>query len=338
MSSIIPLASGKGGVGKSVVTANLGYILSLKNKKTILVDLDLGGANLHTLLGVKNNNLGIGHYIYTKGNNLKDYVVDTSYENLQLIPGDSLLPGTANLNYFKKIKLLRDLKKLEADYILLDLGAGSSNNMLDFFSSSMNGIIVSSPEPTSILNAYSFLKNSLFRIAYRSFKARSDERKAIKDFMLQKIEGTNITFFNLVNILKEISLESAKELEKLETDFLPRVIINEGRTADDLHLGTNLRKISKKNLGIDVHYIGFLPYDSKLPRSVIDKELFSISHPETTFVHNMKKIANMIIKSPIMDSENFYNNDDIKALANDQFFNTGFDEELDDDEYEDSVE
>lgn len=334
MASIIPLASGKGGVGKTVVTANLGYTLARRGKKTIIADLDLGGANLHTLLGVKNRHAGIGHYIYTKGVSLPDYVVDTGHDNLRLIPGDSLLPGTANLNYFKKVKLLRDLKKLDADYILLDLGAGSSNNMLDFFSASMNGILVSSPEPTSILNAYSFIKNTLFRAAYRTFKARSEEREKIKEFMLQKIEGTSITFFDLIEIIEQVNPDSAELLRQLEQDFLPRVVINMGRNADDLHLGTNLRMISRKNLGINVHYVGFLPYDREISKSVIKKELFISSSPDSPFSVNMEKLADMVESNPVIEAEILENDIDIQELAEDPFFNTGFDEEEETEEEE----
>ena len=121
MATILPVASGKGGTGKTVLSGNLGVALARKGKKVILMDLDLGGANLHTCLGIKNDRPGIGDYIYKHVQSLTDIVYPTPVQGLSFIPGDVLLPGTANLDYGTKKKIIRNIKNLNADYILLDL-------------------------------------------------------------------------------------------------------------------------------------------------------------------------------------------------------------------------
>ena len=99
----------------------------------------------------------------------------TGIPGLQFIAGDCLFPGTANMDFFTKKKILMNLERLNADYVILDLGAGSSYNVIDFFLTSYKGTIVVTPELTSILNAYSFLKSTVFRFCYRQFLAKSPE-------------------------------------------------------------------------------------------------------------------------------------------------------------------
>src|SRR6056297_1946700 len=112
MNTIIPIASGKGGVGKTIFTANLGVALAREGKTCLLVDLDLGSSNLHTCLGIKNSNPGIGNYIYKQEKSLESLIVQTETPRLFFIPGDSLLPGTANLPYFIKKKILKEFEHL----------------------------------------------------------------------------------------------------------------------------------------------------------------------------------------------------------------------------------
>jgi len=129
-------------------------------------------------------------------------VVETPAPHLFFIPGDALLPGTANLPNFRKMKILRELAALVADYVILDLGSGSSYNTIDFFLASDAGIIVTTPETTAILNAYSFLKTALYRLIFRSFPARSDERGLVRHFVMHKIEGSDMSFQTLIEQLK----------------------------------------------------------------------------------------------------------------------------------------
>ena len=99
MGVLIPIGSGKGGVGKTVFAANLGVVLASRGKTVVLVDLDLGGANLHTCLGVRNTHPGVGSIVWKKEKRLENLIVPTGVDRLFLVPGDNLLPGTANLDF-----------------------------------------------------------------------------------------------------------------------------------------------------------------------------------------------------------------------------------------------
>ncbi|TVR54979.1 MAG: MinD/ParA family protein [Spirochaetaceae bacterium] len=316
MTHIIPVASGKGGVGKTVFSANIGISLAREGKTVVLVDLDLGGANLHTVLGVRNNRAGVGNLIFKQEQSLASLVAPTDYDRVFFIPGDSLLPGTANLPYFQKLKILKELPALVADFVILDLGSGSSYNTVDFFLASSTGIIVTTPETTAILNAYSFLKTVLYRTLLRSFPARSDERRIVHEFSTTRIEGSATTFSALADRLDDVSPESAETARKVLSDFRPRVILNQGRSQDDIAIGARLRNVVERNMGTSLEYIGYVPYDPDVARAVIERRPTCASRPDSMYAQILRTIARKVIHAPVADAPKLFpGNEDLEALA-----------------------
>ena len=133
MAYILSIGGGKGGTGKSFITANLGVLLANQGRKVLLIDLDLGASNLHTLLGVKNPKPGLGQFLNKATKNLDHVIAPTMFENLSLISSMNCPLEVANLFYAQKLKIIRAIQKLPYDHILLDLGAGTNFNTLDFF-------------------------------------------------------------------------------------------------------------------------------------------------------------------------------------------------------------
>ncbi len=138
---IIPVASGKGGVGKSLLSANLSIALGQAGKKVILADIDLGASNLHLVLGHQAPKNGLGTFL-TGASSFEDIIAKTDYENVSFIPGDSEIPGITSIKTSQKRLLINKLIQSEADYVILDLGAGTHLNILDFFLLSPRGIII----------------------------------------------------------------------------------------------------------------------------------------------------------------------------------------------------
>jgi len=296
MPVLLAMAGGKGGVGKSVIAANLACELSRQRKKTILVDLDLGAANLHTILGLKGNPLSLGNFVYDKEEHLQSLLINLPAEQggFFFIAGDGLVPGTANLSFIRKQRLIKELKSLDADYIILDLGAGTNFNTIDFFLAANHGFLVSTPEPTSILNAYSFIKTAVFRLLSGSFPAKSTSRTLVIDFFCSKQKNDQAQISGLHGLLKTLSQEDGAAVPvtkagKLFTAatariaaFKPHIVMNLGQDVEELSQATKLRNNSRKYLGTDISYIACVPYDPAVRKSVMNKQLLCLTQPAST--------------------------------------------------------
>jgi flagellar biosynthesis protein FlhG len=160
---IIAVGGGKGGVGKSVIAANLSIALAQSGRRVVLVDGDLGAANLHTLFGVERPGPTLEALFTRQIASLEEALVPTAVAGLRLLPGSSGQVGGANINHAQKAKLLRQIRSLDAEVIVLDVGAGVSFNTLDLFDLSDLRLVVTTPQLTAVQNAYSFLKGALYR-------------------------------------------------------------------------------------------------------------------------------------------------------------------------------
>lgn len=281
MAVLLPVAGGKGGVGKSIVSLNLAVTLAHQCKNTILCDLDLGGANLHTLLGLKNNQAGLGTYITKQETDFSNLLQATGIPSLQFIAGDCHYPGVANMDFFTKQKIIKNIQSLDADYVIMDLGAGSTYNIIDFFLTSYDGLIVVSPDLTSILNAYSFLKSAVFRFCYRQFKPKSPERQILQNSILQRMEGKEYSFEQILSVIGSKFPESAEKAAAEMKKLHPRIIMNMGRGTSDVDLGNRLLNLTHNKLSIQAEYIGFVPYDENVSLSIARRQPLSVMKPDS---------------------------------------------------------
>ncbi|UPA09406.1 P-loop NTPase [Borrelia nietonii YOR] len=317
MTKIIPVASGKGGVGKTSFVANIGYKLACLGKTVILVDLDLGGSNLHTCLGVKNTGVGIGSFINKREKDFSSLILKTPYKKLYLIPGDALYTGTANIPFSIKKRIIDSIQRdLVADFVFIDLGSGTSYNTVDFYLSAYSGIIVTVPETPSILNAYSFLKNALYRLLYLSFPSKSAEREYISNFFKNKIEGTNVKFKDLVTGIEVISLSASLKVRKMMNSFYPRVVLNRIESSEEIAMCENLINVVKNNINIPVEFIGFIPFAKSFRESVNNRVPFIDFDRNSKLNKYFEFIAGNLIKSPIEGSPYIY--DDIYDMIKEQ--------------------
>lgn len=295
MVNILPVASGKGGVGKSAVSVNLAISLAEKGKKVVLCDFDLGGANLHTLLGLKNNSAGLGNFIYRQADHLDALVQDTGIENLFFIAGDCLFPGTPNLDFFMKKKIMKEIAQLSADYAILDLGGGSTYNILDFYLMTHNSLLVTTAEITSILNAYSFLKAAAFRFLTRQFGAKSEERALIQNGIQSNTKGSEYTIPAVLDEICAAFPESGQTAREEFSLFRPQVILNMGQTAQDIEMGRRLRSLAQHKLDLHLDFIGFLPRDESVPLAVARRTPVCLLAPNSPFASGIRDAAERVL-------------------------------------------
>jgi len=157
------VAGGKGGVGKSVVAANLAVSVARRGLPCLLVDADLGGGNQHTLFGIERPRTTLDSFLQGEEKELTSVASPTRFHNLSLVYAASDALGSANPKHSQKLKFIRHLKKASAAVVILDLGAGTSFNTLDLFLTARVQFVVTTPELTAIQNAYGFMKCASMR-------------------------------------------------------------------------------------------------------------------------------------------------------------------------------
>ncbi|MDY6842520.1 MAG: P-loop NTPase [Thermodesulfobacteriota bacterium] len=263
------IGGGKGGVGKSLVTVCLGFWLTKLGNRVVLLDADLGGANLHTLLGIKYPRYSLNDFLNKEISKLDEAVIDTPIDGLKLISGASDLLNLANPKFAQKQKIINHLNQLEVDYILLDLGAGSSFNVLDFFLISDEKIVVLVPQFPSIQNAYGFIKNALFRNFLKLFPHDSLPYSIIRDTMSKKNEKkTKNTVTELLREIEEIDESAEEKLRNFLDGFKPRLITNMIKQPKDREAANIVKIVSEKYLSIDAIDIGCIYFDSHIEKSI----------------------------------------------------------------------
>jgi len=154
---VIAVTSGKGGVGKTNVVGNLAIAFSQLNKKVMIFDGDLGLANMDVLMGVRSKS-HIQHVI--SGQKALSEIIETGPENVKIIPGGSGLQKLSNLSEGERLLLLNEFDTIdqEIDIFLIDTGAGISTNITYLNMAAEERIVISTPEPTSITDAYALIK------------------------------------------------------------------------------------------------------------------------------------------------------------------------------------
>lgn len=294
-SKIWAIGGGKGGVGKSLVTANTSICLALMGYKVVTVDLDLGGANMHTCLGIPIPEKTLSDYISKKVTNFSELLVPTPIKNLQIISGAQDELGIANLKQMHKNKILTKLNELEADYVLLDLGAGTTFNTLDFFISADKGILVILPEPTSIENTYRFIK-SVYHRRLKMIEDLLDIQPLINQAMNAKISTAKSTPVDLVKRIIEINPEMGMKLQREINKFRPQIIMNQIRNQQDIDIGFSIQSVCRRYFGVEMDYVGYLDYDSAVWQSVKKRKPLLMEFPNSRLVNNFDRIVHKLLE------------------------------------------
>lgn len=261
MATIISVASGKGGVGKSVVASNLAVLLARRGKQVVLADLDVGGADLHILFGLFHPPVTLTDFLSRRVDSLEAAMLPVeSCARLRIIPGTGDTLATANMPYAKKKRLIRRLQEVVADIILVDVGAGTSYHALDFFLMADHHLAVATADPTSVLDLYRFIKLAAIRRVLSVFLARD----AIADALSDRDFGSVEEVLDVAGKTDEASRAMAEETLR---SFRPSLILN--KTTGRSRVNTlQLKKLLKEYVGGDLTALGEIPDDEAVERSV----------------------------------------------------------------------
>lgn len=259
---VVPIASGKGGVGKSLLAANLSVAFAQAGARTVLADLDLGASNLHLIIGHNAPKAGIGTFLKQPKTPFESVVAETDIPNLRFIPGDAEIPGTAELKPSQRNALVRRLLSLDADILVLDLGAGTHQSILDFFLLSGQGIVVTAPTVTAVLNAYLFLKNAVFRLMYSSFSKGSGAFEYMEKLRKDTATLQRLYVPKLLQEIRQIDEGSWKKFVSRMDLFRPRLVLNMIEDPKDAEKAQKIKRSCEEYLGLSLEHLGVIYRDA----------------------------------------------------------------------------
>jgi flagellar biosynthesis protein FlhG len=302
---LIPVASGKGGVGKTFAASNLAIALAEMGHRVIAADLDLGGSNLHSFLGLSNRHPGIGDFLKARVADLNELLVPTGIPNLHFLPGDGKTPFMANIAYAQKVKLISRIRKLPADYILLDLGAGSSFNTIDFFRLTPRGILITTPEPPAVMGMLVFLKNFLLRAIKREMVRNTAVHEMLQELYKLPMDGQMLSIKDVHQKIVDEDPRAGELVSQIYENCRPRIIINMGENPEDSKMAFKISQTLGNILSIEADYFGFIFRDRSVLASIRNRSPFLLSYRNCLASENIVRIAQRIVKfwnRPVKDS------------------------------------
>ena len=283
------VGGGKGGTGKTFLSANLAITLGIDRGDVIAIDADLGGPNLHTLLGVREDGSDLGDFIRNQVDRLEDIAIPTSFPGLRLIRGSESTLFLANLNHYKKLKLIRQIKSLPAKRVIIDLGTGSAYNTLDLFVVARPGILLVTPEPTSVENTYLFLRTCALRIlnAYARYFEIADFGRRVQE----ELESRSISLRSFLENLTASDGSAGQVLTAALRGLKLYLVVNKVRDKKDMLLGRSIVDLVRKYFLINLELLGTIPYDERVHWSLKKFSPFIFEFPESAVTQAIRAIA-----------------------------------------------
>ena len=280
---VISVGSGKGGVGKTVVASNLALVLARQGKRVVLVDLDIGGPNIHIMFGIFNPEVTLSDFLQKKRDSLNEVAIKLeSLHGLKIIAGvgDSLLES--NLQYGRKLRLMRAFRKMETDLVIVDVGPGTNYHSLDFFILGDIQLAVTTPDPTSIVDAYRFIKLSAIRKVLSAFVRSDPVYTTVANSEFKSID-------QILKAVEKIDKKGRAIAEKAISAFNPGLILN--RTSSAQVNTQRLQSLMREYTGRDLIILGSIPEDKAIEKSVFKYMPVVASAPDSNAANSFVNAA-----------------------------------------------
>ena len=294
---IIAVGGAKGGIGKSLFAANLGVFLASRGKRTVLIDLDLGGANLHLFLGIWSVREKIDDFLLKRVESIEAIMAPSKYGPL-LIGGGGGRLGSANLAFARKLKLLRAIKAIDADYVIIDLGGDTTYNILDFYLMAHRGVVLTTCEPAAYLDCYNFIKMGLYRRLSRIFgpefgnwnRRNRDLEALIESFITTQNPDQGGRIDDLLDQVHDQLPDYESLVKEVIDRFRPMAVINMVTEDEDAAaLVQRLQKVTQKMLSVQLLHKGNIPFTKDVQQSAKDLIPHVSRHPKGVFAAFFQK-------------------------------------------------
>jgi flagellar biosynthesis protein FlhG len=226
-------------------------------------------------------------------------LIETGIDNLKFISSAGDNPGSANIDPERVQTIISFLKQLKAHTVILDLGPGTSFNVLDFFNIHDQCIVMSTPEVTSVMKTFSFVRAALFRKISLHLKDAPELQRLVDHSHPSQADVETCTIDILRENIKKVDGSQTEEVEKIIRSFKPEVIINRVRNKKDLQTGDNLTNLVKKFLDVDLKYLGHVIESDQVRDSVEEMVPFLIKDPQSTPSKNLQEIIGEITNTDL---------------------------------------
>lgn len=292
---VVAVGGGKGGVGKSLLVANLGVYLAQLGRRVVLVDVDFGCANLHTFVGVDRPRRTLSDFFQGRVERLEDCVVETQVAGLGLVSAAGMPPWATHPRAALKQRLAREARELAVDYLLFDLPGGTGETGLDFFGQAQVGVVVTCPEPAAIESAWRFIKGAFLRRlrGVPGLEPVLAQVNAETDDYLD--EGGVPAPLDLYQAALAADARLAHRIIEEIHRFRPRLVVNHTRARADLDLGPQLRAAGHRRLGLALDHLGHLETDDAAWLALRKRRPLLVEHPDSKIARNLDRVARRLL-------------------------------------------
>ncbi len=285
---VMAIAGSRGGVGCSLLSVNFAVYLAQLGRKVALVDANPAGAFLHALLGVAG-----GRVLQPVEDEDKLSPIGTQVPGLLLEPQRYLVGFTHPARPGRKPRWARELRKLDVDYVVVDLGAGTATSTLDLFLQADSGVVVAAPDPPSVEGAYRLLR-ALFHRRLRRALVRDRHNLRV----VQRVAAGLPALPSPLSVIQGLASYETRlgELATRELGGLrARLVINGARLRAHGDLGPAMADLARRYLGVTTEYVGSVEQDDAVWLSVSRQRPLLIDSPTTKAARNLERIARRLL-------------------------------------------
>jgi len=294
-SQLIAIGGGKGGVGKTFISSSLAIFLSYMGFKTIILDLDLGASNLHTSLGIPPTQFTTQSLVLDPTILINEVAASTPFPNLTAISGATDALEIANITHRQKSQLLSRIFNAEADFIVMDLSAGTHTNTIDFFLTAQERALVITPDPTSIENAYRFMRTAFFRNVNR-YESQFNLKEDIDEILKHKVELGINNPSDLLRVVQSRKPQEGRELQRLLRRYDHKIILNQTHSYKERELGHSIQSVCNRYFGIPTEYLGYVDYDYAVMQALKQRKHLLTEYPHSRLYTQLLTLAKSLIK------------------------------------------
>lgn len=304
MPMILAVGGGKGGVGKSVISANMSAILASCGYRVLVVDLDLGCSNLHTNFGVTMPKKTLTDFLIGGKYSFDDILLPAPVQGVAFVAGGKEELWSKDVGDSRKLltplweQVVQAKRKYKVDFVIFDLGAGTNRHTMDFFCSSHVGIATVLPEPTSIENAYVFLRTTLLNFLEiigqktNQVEAANEVAAALNNMNSKSLsQGYN-------HLLKQLAMSYPDLIDPLLRTLEARklgLIVNQTRDQADMDIGRSMEHICQRYFGFDARYLTHLNHDDSVLKSIRNRRLLISDFPHSIISKRLLNAVSQVL-------------------------------------------